>query len=104
MARRALGERPYEERHSGVRKSGNRPIQDFCYIPEEIIHANQYAIELFSCSTFKELLDYTSDTFRGFVYDVLRIPERGHVFSFNAAPASIEGCCAFVFTVADDKQ
>lgn len=38
------------------------------------------------------------------VHDVLHIPERNHVFSFNAAPSSIEGCCAFVFTVADDKQ
>ena len=33
MARRALGERPYEGRHGGVLESGNRLLQDFCYSP-----------------------------------------------------------------------
>lgn len=36
------------------------------------------------------------------VHGVIRVPELGHVFSFNAAPASVEKCCSFVFTVADD--
>ena len=37
---------------------------------EEIIHANQYVVELCSCSTLEEFMDYTGGTFPGFVHDV----------------------------------
>lgn len=36
---------------------------------EEIIHANSYVIELCSCSTFEEFLEFTGGTFRGFVHE-----------------------------------
>ena len=36
------------------------------------------------------------------VHDVVYHPETGHRISFNAAPASVDGCCSFVFTVADE--
>lgn len=36
---------------------------------EEIIHANQHVIEMCSCSTFEELLEFTGGSFRGFVHE-----------------------------------
>lgn len=38
------------------------------------------------------------------VHDVLFHPQTGHRISFNIAPASVEGCCSFVFTTADDER
>lgn len=38
------------------------------------------------------------------VHDVIFDEESGHWVSFNIAPASIEGCCSFVFTTADDER
>lgn len=35
------------------------------------------------------------------VHDVVFRSEAGHRISFNAAHASVDGCCSFVFTVAD---
>ena len=60
---------------------------------EEIVHVNNYIIELCGCSTFEELMDYTGGTFRGFVHEDeidrteeaiwMQVQERGgfdHVF------------------------
>ena len=36
---------------------------------EELIHVNQYVLDLFECETFEELYELTGGSFRGFVHD-----------------------------------
>lgn len=36
---------------------------------EEILHVNQYVLDLFECETTNEFMELTGGTFRGFVYD-----------------------------------